>query len=74
MSVPMGYAGVHLRGSRAKEYMSMKPASSLKGWHQQWFYVKNHADSPLPEFTDRTFDEAPAVWGYGPVERERAQI
>ena len=50
--VAIGCAGSHLRQSRAREYMAMKTAASHKGWHQQWFYVKNYScllyTSPSP--------------------------
>ncbi|RLN39335.1 uncharacterized protein C2845_PM01G05450 [Panicum miliaceum] len=72
--VAIGCAGIHLRQSRAREYMAMKTAASHKGWHQQWFYVKNYSESPLPEFTGRVFEAAPEVWAYGPVEKEKKRI
>ncbi|XP_072151344.1 uncharacterized protein [Setaria viridis] len=72
--VPIGCAGIHLRHPRAKEYMAMKTAASHKGWHQQWFYVKNYSNSPLPEFTGRVIEVAPEVWSYGPVEKEKKRI
>jgi hypothetical protein len=28
-----------------------------KGWHTQWFYLKNNADAPLPIFTGRLIEE-----------------
>ena len=52
----------------------MKTTSSHKGWHQQWFYVKNHADALLPKYTGRTIVEAPEMWTYSPVEKEKKRI
>ena len=31
--VPMGYAGIHLRGQRSAEYMPCQLSRSNKGWH-----------------------------------------
>nr|TKW20370.1 hypothetical protein SEVIR_4G083400v2 [Setaria viridis] len=52
----------------------MKTAASHKGWHQQWFYVKNYSNSPLPEFTSRVIEVAPELWSYSPVEKEKKRI
>ena len=35
---------------------------SNKGWHLQWFYLKNNAAAPLPEFTRRLIEDAPESW------------
>nr|XP_034592672.1 uncharacterized protein LOC117854555 [Setaria viridis] len=60
--------------TRSKEYMAMKTAASHKGWHNQWFYVKNYSNSPLPEFTGRTIEVAPEMWAYGLVEKEKKRF
>ena len=52
----------------------MKTVASYKGWHQQWFYVKNYSNSPLPEFTSHVIEAAPELWWYGPVEKEKKRI
>ena len=67
--VPMGCAGIHLRQNRTKEYMVMKTAASHKGWHQQWFYVKNYPESPLLEFIGRVIAATPDHWLYSPSRR-----
>ncbi|XP_072151143.1 uncharacterized protein [Setaria viridis] len=72
--VPIGCAGIHLRHTRSKEYMTVKTSASHKGWHNQWFYVKSYPDSPLPAFTGRTIDAAPEVWAYGPVEKKKKRF
>ena len=53
----MGCASIHLRGSRASEYMSIPLLKSNKGWHKLWFYLKNDATAPLPIFTGRLIKE-----------------
>jgi hypothetical protein len=44
----------------------MKGVSSNKGWHQKWFYLRNHDDVPLPNFTGRWYKDMPEKWMYGP--------
>jgi hypothetical protein len=45
----MGCARICLRNNQAKDYISMKLSMSNKGWHSQWFYLKNDAAHSLPE-------------------------
>ena len=49
----MGCADIHLWNNRVGEYPSMRLLTSNKGWHSHWFYLKNTAAAPLPEFTGR---------------------
>jgi hypothetical protein len=57
LTVPIGCMSIHLRGPRAYEYMATALSKSKKGWHKQWFYLKNDVDAPLPIFTDRLIEE-----------------
>jgi hypothetical protein len=52
----------------------MKGSSSNKGWHQRWFYLRSDANMPLPPYTSRFFEEAPARWGYGPIASDKEKI
>ena len=59
LPVPMGCVGIHLLGQRSTEYMPCQLSRSNKGWHAQWFYMKNDATTPLPDFTICLIEEAP---------------
>ena len=52
----------------------MRLSTSNKGWHSQWFYVKNDAAAPLLAFTGRYILEAPGSWGWGVLGKEKKQI
>jgi len=39
-----------------------------------WFYAKNDAAAPLPEFTRCLIGEAPQVWSWGPPEKEKRRL
>jgi hypothetical protein len=54
--------------------MSLQLSRYNKGWHAQWFYLKNDVAAPLPEFTRRLIEDAPQVWGWGPPDREKKRI
>ena len=62
LHMPMGCTSIHLRNNRFDEYPSMWLSMSNKGWHSQWFYLKNDAAPPLPEFTGHLIEEAPEQW------------
>jgi len=52
----------------------MRLTTSNKGWHSQWFYVKNNATAPLPAFTGRYILEAPESWGWGVQAKEKKHL
>jgi hypothetical protein len=54
--------------------MAIAQSKSNKGWHKQWFYLKNDADAPLPIFTDRLIEESPESWGWGPIDMEKRRL
>jgi hypothetical protein len=56
------------------EYISMKGSSSNNRWHQRWFYLRSNADMPLPLYTGRYFEVAPAHKGYGPIAANKENI
>ncbi|KAG2640538.1 hypothetical protein PVAP13_2KG109380 [Panicum virgatum] len=60
----------------ANEYMAISMTKSNKGWHVQWFYVKNDDTPPPPSpiFSKRTIEETPPGWGWGPIEREKKRL
>jgi hypothetical protein len=66
--MPMGCVGIHLRRNRSKEYISMKLSMSNKGWHSQWFYLKNDTalsllEHTLPEYTGHVVEVVLDSWG-----------
>ena len=73
--MPMGCAGIQLRNNRVGKYPSMWLSTSNKEWHLQWFYLKNDAAAPLPEFTGRLIEEALESWRkWGILEKDKKKI
>ena len=70
----MGCADIHLRNNRAEAYLLMRLLASNKGWHSQWFYVKDDAAAPLPVFSGCVIKEAPGSWRWGVPAKERKNI
>ena len=60
--VPMGCAGIHLRGQRAAEYMPYQLSRSNKGWHLHSFYLKNDPIAPLLIFSGCMVEEVLPLW------------
>jgi len=58
----MGCADIHLWNNWVGEYPSMHLSTSNKGWHSYWFYLKNNAATPMPEFTGCLINEATDSW------------
>ena len=53
----------------------MRLSTSNKGWHSQWFYLKNDAAAPLPKFTGRLIEEALEQWRkWGVPEKDKKKI
>jgi hypothetical protein len=69
---PIGCARIYLREPRAQEYMAITTMKSNKGWHSQWFYIKNDDAARLPLFTSHTITAAPPAWSWGPMDKEKA--
>jgi hypothetical protein len=65
--MPMGCASIHLRNNRSKDYMAARLSTSNKGWHSQWFYLKNGAapnllEHALREYTRCVVEVVPESW------------
>ena len=53
----------------------MRLSMSNKGWHSQWFYLKNDVAAPLPKFIGRLLEEAPEQWmKWGILEKDEKKI
>ena len=73
--MPMGCADIQLRNNHVNEYPPMRLSTSNKGWHSHWFYIKNDAAAPLPEFTGRLIEEVLELWRrWGVPEKDKKKI
>ena len=76
LHMPMGCAGIQLWNNWVGEYPSMCLSTCNKGWHSQWFYLKNDAAAaPLSEFTGCLIEEASESWRkWGIPEKDKKKI
>ena len=71
----MGCVGIHLRNYWVGEYPSLRLSTSNKGWHSQWFYLKNDASTPLSKLTGCLIEEALEPWRkWGIPEKDKKKI
>ena len=74
LSTPIGCASIHLRNTRASDYLLMRLSTSNKGWHSQWFYIKNDVTAPLPVYTKRLIEQALGSWRWGVPDKDKKRI
>ena len=73
--MPMGCACIQLHHNWVNEYPPMRLSTSNKGWHLQWFYVKNSTAAPLLEFTGCLIEEVPESWRrWGVLKKDKKKI
>ena len=70
----IGCAALKAKSGRGGLYLTGSLASSNKGWHSGWFYLRNDAARPLPRYTGRTFDSAPQEWKWGAEKTSRDKL
>ena len=74
LRVPVGCAGIHLHNNWVEAYPLMHLSTSNKGWHSQWFYIKDDAAAPMPVFSGRVVEEVPGSWKWGVLTKEKKNI
>ena len=52
----------------------MRLSTSNKGWHSQWFYVKDDVAAPLPAFSERIIEEVSGSWKWGVSDKDKKRI
>ena len=73
--MPMGCVGIQLQNNQVSKYQSMQLSTSNKGWHLQWFYLKNATAAPLSEVTGCLIEEALEQWRkWGVLEKDKKKI
>ena len=72
--MPMGCDSIHLHNNQANDYPLMRLSTSNKGWHSQWFYVKDDVAAPLPVYFGRLIEEVPGSWKWGVLDKDKKRI
>jgi hypothetical protein len=48
---PVGGFGLQKKPRPSGDYPAYTPADSNRGWHEEWFYIRNLAETPFSAFT-----------------------
>ena len=62
---PMGGFALQRKPSAGGSYPVYTPCSSNRGWHEEWFYIRNPVEAPFLPFTGRR-PERRESWSWGP--------
>jgi len=54
-------------------YPTYLPYDSNRGWHGEWFYIRNLAEAPFLAFTGET-SEKQESWSWGCARKERKKV
>jgi hypothetical protein len=69
----VGGFGLQKRARRLGDYPVYTAADSNRGWHEEWFYIKNPAGNPLPSFTG-AFPVRKESWTWGTLTPEKEHV
>ena len=68
MIAPVGGFTLQNKPSASGSYPVYTPYDSNRGWHGEWFYIRNPVEAPFPPFID-TRPERLDSWSWGPASR-----
>jgi len=54
-------------------YPAYLPCDSNRGWHGEWFYIRNPAAAPFPVFTGGR-PEMQDSWSWGCAKKEKHKV
>ena len=55
-TTPVGGFALQKKPSASGTYPAYSPYDSNRGWHGEWFYIRNPAEAPFPPFTGRRLE------------------
>ena len=68
MIVLVGGFALYKKPSVSGSYPTYTPCDSNRGWHGEWFYIRNRVEAPFPPFTSRRPEKLDS-WSWGPASR-----
>ena len=67
-TAPVGGFALQKKLSSSGSYTACTPCDSNRGWHGEWFYIRNLVEAPFPSFTRRR-PKRQESWSWGPSSR-----
>ena len=59
--------------SAGGSYPAYIPCDSNRGWHGEWFYIRNPVEAPFPAFIGGRPEKRDS-WSWGPSRREKKKV
>ena len=73
MIVLVGGFALQKKLSALGSYPVYIPYDSSRGWHGEWFYIRNPAEAPFPPFTGRRPEKLDS-WSWGPASWQKKKV
>ena len=70
---PVGGFTLQRKPSMGGSYPAYLPCDSNRGWHGEWFYIRNPVEAPFPAFTGER-PEKQESWSWGCARKERKKV
>ena len=71
---PVGGFTLQRKPRAGGSYPAYTPCDSNRGWHGEWFYIRNPAGAPFLAFTDgRPVKQKSWSWGYTHIEKHKVE-
>ena len=68
-TTPVDGFALQKKPSSSGSYPVYTPCDSNRGWHGEWFYIRNPMEAPFPSFTGRR-PERRESWSWGPSSQQ----
>ena len=59
--------------SAGGSYPAYIPCDSNRGWHGEWFYIRNPTEAPFPVFTGGRLEKQDS-WSWGCARKEKHKV
>ena len=59
--------------SASGAYPAYSPYDSNRGWHGEWFYIRNPVEASFPAFTGERLEKQES-WSWGCARKERKKV
>ena len=70
---PVGGFSLQRKPSTLGSYPIYTPCDSNRGWHGEWFYIRNPVELPFLAFTSGRPEKRDS-WSWGPSRREKKKV
>ena len=70
---PVGGVVLQKKPSASGSYPAYTPCDSNRGWHGEWFYIRNPAEVPFLPFTGRRLERQES-WSWGPASWPKKKV